>query len=138
MHPFRSAGILDTARSKGDTGHRGRPVAGEGSGLNVACRRRLERESDRGVRPLRPGNAGGGKDPDFRCASQDGEVAVIGDEPGNTINDRTCRRLLYQGVKDRKDAAQNPLAAYLLSVCSMVKPIGKPDAGKEQPTRLRV
>ena len=60
------------------------------------------------------GNAGGAKDPDFRCASQDGEVAVIGDEPGNTINDRTCRRLLYQGVKDRKHAAQNPLAVWLL------------------------
>ena len=84
MHPFRSAGILDTARSKGDTGHRGRPVAGEGSGLNVACRRRLERESDRVIRPLRPGNAGGGKDPDFWCAFEDGEVKVIGDEPANT------------------------------------------------------
>jgi hypothetical protein len=96
MHPFRSAGILDTARSKGDAGHRGRPVLGEGRGLNVACRRRLGRESDRVVRPLRPGNAGGGKDPDFRCAPQDGEVAVTGDEPGNTINDRNRPRLLYQ------------------------------------------
>jgi hypothetical protein len=43
------------------------------------------RESDRVVGPLRPGNAGGGKDPDFWCAFEDGEVAVIGDEPANTI-----------------------------------------------------
>jgi hypothetical protein len=27
---------------------------------------------------LRPGNAGGGKDPDFWCAFEDGEVKVIG------------------------------------------------------------
>ena len=87
MHPFRSAGILDTARSKGDTGHRGRPVAGEGSGLNVACRRWLERESDRVIRPLRPGNAGGAKDPDFWRAFEDGEGQVIGDEPCNTNSD---------------------------------------------------
>ena len=34
-HPFRSAGVVGTARKEGDTGNRGRPVAGEGSGLNV-------------------------------------------------------------------------------------------------------
>jgi hypothetical protein len=32
----------------------------------------------------RPGNAGGAKDPDFWYAFEDGEVKVIGDEPGNT------------------------------------------------------
>jgi hypothetical protein len=32
----------------------------------------------------RPGNAGGAKGPDFWCAFEDGEVKVIGDEPGNT------------------------------------------------------
>ena len=31
-----------------------------------------------------PGNAGGAKDPDFRCAFKEGEVEVISDEPGNT------------------------------------------------------
>ncbi len=31
-----------------------------------------------------PGNAGGAKCPDFWRASEDGEVKVIGDEPGNT------------------------------------------------------
>jgi hypothetical protein len=34
---------------------------------------------------LKPGNVGGGKDPDFWCAFEDGEVEVIGDEPENNI-----------------------------------------------------
>jgi hypothetical protein len=60
---------------------------GEGSGLNVASRWRSWRESDRVIRPMRPGNAGGGKDPASWCAFEAGEVKVIGDEPGNTDND---------------------------------------------------
>ena len=72
-HPFRSTGVVGTACRKGDPGNRGRPVAGEGSGLNVVAGRRLRRESDRVVVPLRPGNAGGGKDPDFWCAFEGAE-----------------------------------------------------------------
>ena len=37
--------------------------------------------SDRVIVLSKPGNAGGGKDPDFWCAFDDGEVRVIGDEP---------------------------------------------------------
>ena len=37
----------------------------EGSGLNDAVWHWTTRESDRVVVPLKPGNAGGGKDPDF-------------------------------------------------------------------------
>ena len=55
----------------------------EGSGLNGAVGHRLARESDRVVVPLKPGNSGGGKDPDFWRAFDAGEDAVIGDEPGN-------------------------------------------------------
>ena len=65
----------------------GDPSVSEGSGLNVSERRRLWRESDRVIRPLKPGNAGGGKGPDFWCAFEDGEVKVIGDEPCNTDSD---------------------------------------------------
>jgi hypothetical protein len=36
---------------------------------------------------MRPGNAGGGKDPAFWCAFEAGEVKVIGDEPDNTDKD---------------------------------------------------
>jgi len=35
VHPFRSAGVVGTARTYGGSRKRGRPVAGEGSGLNV-------------------------------------------------------------------------------------------------------
>src|SRR6516164_11716521 len=63
--------VVGTARRKDDASNRGRPVVSEGSGLNVAERRRLWRESDRVIRPLKPGNAGGGKDPDFWCAFEE-------------------------------------------------------------------
>ena len=46
---------------------------GEGRGLNVASRRRPGWVSDRVAVPLRPGNAGGGKDPDFWCAFNQAE-----------------------------------------------------------------
>ena len=39
------------------------------------------------VVPVKLGNAGGGKDPDFWSAFEDGEDRVIGDEPGNTGKD---------------------------------------------------
>ena len=45
-------------------------------------------------------NAGGGAGPDFWCAFEDGKVVVIGDEPANTINDRSRRRLLCRLAKD--------------------------------------
>ena len=33
---------------------------------------------------MKPGNAGGGKAPDFWYAFEEGKVKVIGDEPANT------------------------------------------------------
>ncbi len=41
----------------------------------------LGRVSDRVIVLSRPGNAGGGKGPDFWCAFDDGEVRAIGNEP---------------------------------------------------------
>ena len=87
---------------------------GEGSGLNVASRRRPLRESDRVIRPLKPGNAGGGKDLDFWCAFEGGEVVVIGDEPANTIKDRRCPRLLCRGAKE----GRSPCRSRVRLVCS--------------------
>jgi hypothetical protein len=76
-HPRSSNRTCEgAARRKGDSSNRGRPVWCEGSGLNVASRRRHRRESDRVVRPLKLGNASGGKGPDFWCAFEDGEVAL--------------------------------------------------------------
>jgi hypothetical protein len=41
---------------------------GEGSGLDVIAGWRPWRVSDRVIVPLKLGNAGGGKDPDFWCS----------------------------------------------------------------------
>jgi len=56
----------------------------EGSGLNGVAGHRTIRASDRVVVPLKPGNAVGGKDPDFWCVFEANEGEVIGDEPANT------------------------------------------------------
>ena len=63
-----------------------RVIEGDPSGSEVAASTPhtgggLGRESDRVVVATRPGNAGGGKDPDFWCAFEEGEEGVIGDEP---------------------------------------------------------
>jgi hypothetical protein len=73
MHPFWSIGVVGAACRKGEPGNRGRPIMGEGRGLNVVFRRRSGWVSDRVTVPLRPGNAGGGKDPDFWCAFNQAE-----------------------------------------------------------------
>ena len=56
------------------TRKRGRPVLGEGSGLNDADWHRSARESDGVMVPLKPGNSGGGKDPDFWYVFEANEV----------------------------------------------------------------
>ncbi len=73
MHPFWSIGVVGTACQKGEPGNWGRPVVGEGSGLDVVAERRLWRVSDRVIVLLRLGNASGGKDPDFWCAFEGAE-----------------------------------------------------------------
>jgi hypothetical protein len=64
-HLERSTGVMGTARRDRGSRKRGRPVLDEGSGLNGAVGHRLVRESDRVVVPMKLGNAGGGKGPDF-------------------------------------------------------------------------
>ena len=54
----------------------------------IAFRRWPGRELDRVVRPVRPGNSGGGKGPDFWCAFEASEEGVIGGEPYNTRQDQ--------------------------------------------------
>ena len=74
MHLDRSIGVRGTARRDRGSRKRGRPVRDEGSGLNDAKWHRSARESDRVVVPLKPGNSGGGKDPDFWCVFEANEV----------------------------------------------------------------
>ena len=100
---------------------------GEGSGLNDAYRRRHRWGSDRVIVPLKPGNAGGGKDPDFWCAFEDGEVRVIGDKPRNTRkgpdpSEEAVSR--SQGETGPRMTLVSPARRMLA-----MKPVGKPDAG---------
>ena len=81
MHLDRSTGVVGTAppdqvRGQADRGtrKRGRSTCDEGSDLNDAVRRRSVWKSDRVVVPLKPGNSGGGKDPDFWCVFEADEV----------------------------------------------------------------
>ena len=61
----------------------------------------LERESDRGVRALRPGNSGGAKAPDFRRACEVGEDRGDWRKPANTDYDQEpIEQALRQGEGD--------------------------------------
>ena len=73
-HPDRSTGVMGTARRDRGSRKRGRSALGEGSNLNGAARHRLMRKSDRVIVPPKPGNAGGGKGPDFWCVFEANEV----------------------------------------------------------------
>ena len=78
---------------------------------------------------MKPGNAGGGKDPDFWYAFEEGKVKVIGDEPENTIKDRRRPRPLCRGAKESYSPCRSRVRLVgLLPVCLTMKPVGEPDA----------
>src|SRR5262249_47367523 len=56
-------------------------------------------ESDGEIVLMKPGNSGGGKDPDFWSAFEDGEDRVIGDEPAAPEKIRILQRKLYRKSK---------------------------------------
>ena len=74
-HLSRSAGVVSTACREGGLSEWGR--LGSGGGRNSKRRRKGRRsggESERAIRPKRPGNAGGGKGPCFWCACEGGKA----------------------------------------------------------------
>jgi hypothetical protein len=74
-HLFRSAGVVSTACREGDLSQWGIPGAGGGRAFQRGPKgQRSVWESERVIGPLRPGNAGGGKDPYFWCAWEGGKV----------------------------------------------------------------
>ena len=70
--PVRSAGVVGTARRKGDAGNVGDPL-GWSFFCSIAAAMRTRWESERVIVLLKPGNAGGGKDPCFRHAFEEVE-----------------------------------------------------------------
>ena len=113
--PVRSAGVVGMARRKGDAGNGGDP-SDRRSRLHRRRWRRIGRESDRGVVPLKPGNSGGGKAPDFWCAFEDSEVKVIGDKPRNTIKGPDPSEIAVSWGEGDKPAEQKTRAARFLRV----------------------
>ena len=81
-----------------------RVIGGDPSWSKVAASasssRWTGRESDRVIVPTKPGNSGGGKDPDFRCAFEDGEgkgrLAMSLETPDKI---RSLQRKLYCKAK---------------------------------------
>ena len=63
MHPFRSAGVVGTARTHGGSSNEGRPAEGEGSGLNVTSGDGHGGSSDRVVRSVDAGYSRWSKGP---------------------------------------------------------------------------
>jgi hypothetical protein len=59
---------------------------------------------------MKPGNSGGGKDPDFWSAFEDGEDRVIGDEPATLEKIRIFQRKLYRKAKADKTLPCDTLA----------------------------
>src|SRR5271166_4390579 len=77
-----------------------RPARERGSSLDGVDRGAgSARESERGVRPLRPGNAGGGKAPCFRRAFEDGKERRLAMSLETPDKIRTLQRKLYVKAK---------------------------------------
>ena len=72
-HPSRSTGVVGTACRKGEPGNGGGPSRAEVAPPNVVTGGGPARASDRAIVPMRPGNASGGKGPDFWCAFEGAE-----------------------------------------------------------------
>ena len=68
---IRSAGVVGMARRKGDAGNVGDPLGWSFGSIAAAMRTRWE--SERVIVLVKPGNAGGGKDPCFRRAFEEVE-----------------------------------------------------------------
>src|ERR1022692_2309121 len=65
--PVRSAGVLGTACREGDLSNWGRSGLTKVAASTLSIGRVVTRKSERVAVPRMPGNAGGGKDPHFRC-----------------------------------------------------------------------
>ena len=71
----------------------GQPDSGDGwSGRSEVA--------DRPVVPGKPGNAGGGKGPQFKVGAGSGEVQEIGETLGNSVKVRELRKVPQAEVKE--------------------------------------
>src|SRR5207245_3169036 len=111
--PGRCAGVVAAACTQGKRTQHGKPQGVVSDDQPKAREGQAGRTgvAERFVVPLKPGNAGGGKDPDFWCAFEDGEVKVIGDEPAHTDYDPGPSEKAVSSSEGEQAAAQRTLAA---------------------------
>jgi hypothetical protein len=64
--------------------------------------------AERLVLPLKPGNAGGGKEPWFKIDTGSGEVQEIGATLGNSINLQELRKVSQAEVKEEPGQSGKP------------------------------
>ena len=74
MHLFRSTGVMRTACQEGNLGNVGGPSRVRGSDPQQSFRFWLGRDSERGIVPVKSGNADGGKAPYFWSAFEEDET----------------------------------------------------------------
>jgi hypothetical protein len=101
--PSRCAGVVATACTQGKRAQHGKPdgVVGRddqpetGDGQRGRCR-----VAERSALPWRPGNAGGGKGPQFKTDVERGEVLEIGATLANSAKARQPRQTSHAEVKE--------------------------------------
>src|SRR5262249_17503716 len=103
-HLDRSTGVVSTACREGDLGQWGRPGTGGGR-VSERSRKGLRPvwASERAIRPMRPGNAGGGKGPHFWCACEGGKGRGLTMSLTTPSNIRELQIKLYRKAKNEPE-----------------------------------
>jgi hypothetical protein len=101
--PSRCAGVVATACTQGKRAQHGKPddVVGRDDQPETGDGQRGRyRVAERSAVPTRPGNAGGGKGPQFKTDVESGEVLEIGATLANSAKAREPRPASHAEVKE--------------------------------------
>src|SRR5436309_809297 len=97
------AGVVATACTQGKRTQHGKPRGVVRDGQPHARERGFGRPgvTERFVVPLKPGNAGGGKGPEFKAGAESGDAQEIGATLRNSGNVRELRKAPHAEAKER-------------------------------------
>ena len=98
----RCAGVVATACTQGKRTQHGKPLGVVSDDQPDAREGQAGRfgVAERPVVPRKPGNAGGGKGPQFKVGAGSGEVQEIGETLGNSVKVRELRKVPQAEVKE--------------------------------------
>jgi hypothetical protein len=101
--PSRCAGVVATACTQGKRAQHGKLQGVVRDGQPDAREGQAGRHgvAERFVVPMKPGNAGGGKGPQFKAGAESGDAQEIGVTLRNSGNVRELRKAPHAEVKDR-------------------------------------